>query len=697
MLRSGTFNPNNGIRDALRPDPVRRGRLFIDGPGVSGVSYGVGHFPSERFRVIEITFCVPYESLQYTVDAVFAEHPESPQIVKHVMTMEAKDVPGREFGGDVIIARGISASRIQELDLGIPLIEIPVTGYDIISAVNECKEHWGARHIACIGPASMMYGVSSIEKVMRVELECYLIAREDEGEMLVDKVIRAGVDAVVGGLLVTRAARAKGLPAVMIESGYESIRQVLDEAIRMAHVTREERARVERFRAIMDHSYEGVVAVDEKGRITLFNRTAREINSIGTDACIGSHIDEVLPGIDLTEVLRTGREDLEGLRKLRDSMVTANRVPIRVESRIVGAVATFQRVSRIQEMEGRIRKQIHSKGLTAKYHFRDVIGASRAITECVEMAREFSRVDSNILLIGETGTGKELFAQSIHNESPRRDGPFVAVNCAAIPEHLLESELFGYVEGAFTGASRDGKAGLFELAHNGSIFLDEVSELSTALQSRLLRVLQEKEIMRLGHDRVIPVNVRVISASNRNLKELVRGGQFRQDLLYRLDVLRISIPPLRDRTEDIPLLLHHFLERTDAPMGRRSSSVAPDALELLLRCRWPGNVRELVNICERFSILAKGKRIDAGTVQRVLDMDDEPCDRLQATATGDDPVLPAPCPDPDLGPGSFARSEKEVIRAALVRMRHNRRAAALLLGIDPSTLWRKMKKHDLSF
>jgi transcriptional regulator with PAS, ATPase and Fis domain len=272
-------------------------------------------------------------------------------------------------------------------------------------------------------------------------------------------------------------------------------------------------------------------------------------------------------------------------------------------------------------------------------------------------------------------------AQSVHNASDRRKGPFVAVNCAALPESLLESELFGYVEGAFTGAAKGGKSGLFELAHQGTIFLDEVSEIPYRLQGRLLRVLQEREIMRLGHDRVIPVDVRVISATNKNLKQLTRQGSFRQDLLYRLDVLGIFIPPLRKRREDILILFSRFLAMNNNRFNKKVQRLTTQAQKVLLDYDWPGNVRELGNVCERVVVLSAGSTLDAADIRRVLAVDESLLKSEDAEQL----------PYRQLRTGKQREAERESIRSALAAAGGNKTQAAILLGVSRTTLWRKIR------
>ena len=268
-----------------------------------------------------------------------------------------------------------------------------------------------------------------------------------------------------------------------------------------------------------------------------------------------------------------------------------------------GTVVSLLNAAQIQTTEDQLRKKLHYKGHKAKYTFGDIITRSPRMIACIQEAKAFAQTDSNIVVVGETGTGKELLSQSIHAWSRRSQNNFVAINCAALPENLLESELFGYVEGAFTGATRGGKPGLFEIAHNGTIFLDEISEIPLGLQGRLLRVLQEREIMRLGDSPVTPINIRVIAATNKNLESLVRAGKFRSDLYYRLNVFPIHLPPLRERPEDIPLLAKAFTFKIARRLGRNIDSIPAETLRTLSNMEWPGNVRELENVIERAVLL----------------------------------------------------------------------------------------------
>ena len=347
-----------------------------------------------------------------------------------------------------------------------------------------------------------------------------------------------------------------------------------------------------------------------------------------------------------------------------------NRIPIRVGGEVVGAVATFQDITKIQSMEERIRREIYSQGHVAKFSFVDIYGSSPPLLEAIDAARQYAWVDATVLLHGETGAGKELFAQSIHTAGNRKNGPFVAVNCAALPEALLESELFGYVEGAFTGARRKGKPGLFELAHRGTIFLDEISEIPLSLQGRLLRVLQEREVIRLGHDRVIPVDVRVLCATNRDLHRHVEEGHFRRDLFWRLNVLSLPIPPLRERRDDIMPLMWHFLDML-LPSDRPRFVFSEDAPSLPHLVSWPGNVRELRNLCERLSVVRTGRTVDAAFLAHLLECRESPR-------------------PPRRGPAGM-----EDVERALAQAGGKIGRAAEILGVHRATLWRKCRRSRL--
>lgn len=338
-----------------------------------------------------------------------------------------------------------------------------------------------------------------------------------------------------------------------------------------------------------------LILVSNEGQIIYANRRAREFfekDSSGHAYYISAIDREIFKAID-------GNDEIsKKVVALSDRNYILDKVPLRIGSTQIGYYVTLQDEAEIKDMEISLNKKLIEKGLFAKYTFNDIRRSCPVMTEAVELAKKAAVTEYNILITGESGTGKELFAQSIHNYSNRKDKPFIGVNCAAIPESLLESELFGYEEGAFTGASKKGKIGYFEQANHGTIFLDEIGDISPKLQVRLLRVLQERQVMRIGSDRVINVDLRIIAATNRDLKKEVEKGTFRSDLYYRLNTLHIVVPPLRERKEDILLLFKWFLKDDYVRISQKDR-------DLLLGYSWPGNVRELENCALYYMTLGK--------------------------------------------------------------------------------------------
>ncbi|MGG4441062.1 sigma-54 interaction domain-containing protein [Brevibacillus fortis] len=422
--------------------------------------------------------------------------------------------------------------------------------------------------------------------------------------------------------------------------------------------------------AILDASHDGIIAVDRDSIIIGVNKNAMEILGLPGNI-VGQKITRYIPNSDMLRILATGKKEIGDIATILNRQIIINRLPIVVDGEIVGAVSTFKEITDIQKMEMRIRKQSMESGLEAKFRLEDIVGESPAIREAKEWAETFARTDATVLIQGETGTGKELFAQGIHLSSQRATGPFIPVNCAALPGNLLESELFGYEEGAFTGARKGGKPGLFELAHGGTLFLDEIGEMSIPIQALLLRILQEKKVRRISGERIVPVDVRIIAATNRDLERLVEEKQFRSDLYFRLNVLTLELPALRERIEDIPQLVASIIGEIKERENKRHLKVEEAVFHVLKQYDWPGNVRELRNVVERMVLLCKNEALSKEDTaffakklyQRQSDRDQE-------------------------------EREAEVIRKVLAETKGNKGEAAKILGMDRSTLWRKMKRYE---
>ncbi|GIM48079.1 hypothetical protein DNHGIG_36280 [Collibacillus ludicampi] len=429
--------------------------------------------------------------------------------------------------------------------------------------------------------------------------------------------------------------------------------------------------------AIVHSSHDGVIAVDKQGNITLVNHHAKKMLGLPEEV-LGQKITDFIPHSDMVRVLRTGKKELGDLAVLQDKHIVINRFPVIINGTVVGAVSNFKQITDIQKMEMKLRKMLHESGLEARYRISDIVGSSQEIQFAKEQAVLFAETEATVLITGESGTGKEMFAQGIHLASARSLGPFVAVNCAALPESLLESELFGYEEGSFTGARKGGKAGLFELAHGGTLFLDEIGEMPLRIQAILLRVLQEKKVRRVGGERVIPVDVRIIAATNRDLKEEIEQQRFRSDLYYRINVLTLDLPPLRERIGDIPDLVRSIVSQLNEQREKKIDKISTDIFSLLMDYHWPGNIRELRNVIERMVLLEKGSELTmrsaAFFVQKIQK------NRLHSIRENE---------------LSLKTVEMELIRRALEKYQNNKTKAAQSLGMDRSTLWRKIKEYNL--
>ncbi|MCL6610475.1 MAG: sigma 54-interacting transcriptional regulator [Peptococcaceae bacterium] len=432
---------------------------------------------------------------------------------------------------------------------------------------------------------------------------------------------------------------------------------------------------------------DGIIAVNEKGLVTAFNPAAERITGLRHSEVRGVNIEELCGSSAVIKALYGNGTAVRGqMLNFGDTPVGVSRIPVRAGKKEAGLVIVFQTAGKIRKSDAKKTKQGSAcHGLVAKFRFSDIIGKSAMIEEAVRECRKYARSEAAVLITGESGTGKELFAQSLHNESARRDGPFVAVNCAALPENLLESELFGYEEGAFTGARRGGKQGLFTLAHGGTIFLDEIGDLSLGLQARLLRVLQEKEVMPVGGQRLIPVDVRVLSATNRNIGALVDEGKFRADLYYRLNVLNLHIPPLRARLEDVPALFRYFFERLAGPGKLEAFNITENLLENLKKYMWPGNIRELEGFVERYVALGEENIKTHATFHNLLGKlvgYDTPAKRH----SGEHIIIEL---------GNMMDMERQILAQVSGMITGGKGEMARILGVSRTTLWKKLKELDI--
>jgi len=444
------------------------------------------------------------------------------------------------------------------------------------------------------------------------------------------------------------------------------------------------------YQLILDHIHNGVAVVDANGYVTHFNEPYGRFLGVDPKAQIGRYVTDVVENSRMHLVAQTGRPEINYTHRIKGQDMVVQRIPIYENGNVIAVFGqvTFKDVRDVSRLARKLsllesKVKFYENELISlratRYTMDSIKGVSAAIRDLKNEALMAAANQAPVLISGESGTGKELFAQAIHDASPRRLHPFIRLNCAAIPRDLFESELFGYERGAFTGARSEGKPGKFELAHGGTIFLDEVGELPLEMQPKLLRILEEKELERVGGTHLIKSDFRLITATNQNLEQMVAAGRFRKDLYYRLNVIPLPVPPLRERREDIIPLARHLLAQLDQIGAEEAFVIGPEVEEILVGHPWPGNVRELANLLERVHSSMSG---------RVIHLEDLPFQLRKA-------------PRSRPGPGrwrlkdALARAEREALRQALAETGGNKAAAADLLGIHRTLLYKKLKRHGL--
>lgn len=628
---------------------------------------------------MNIVLVAPYPDLMHQAKMIVSSIPYDVDIVEGNLHkgLRAAQKAIEEHAVQIIISRGGTASLLKQ-HLSVPVFEIEVSGYDLLRAIHEHAEK--REKIAVIGYENVINGAKSIAEILGIELGFFLIKKRFETVSVVEDAHAWGAQVIIGDTISVNTARELGLSAELIKSGPEGIRSAIESSVLMLERMNDEIVRNKRLNLMMEQSDMGILYIATDGLVQLVNSKAEQILNRSKRYLIGQELSRENSPSELLEAL--GNEKGNQLIKLdgKDFMVEIKKIRTYEHNR--STLIFIQSSSRIKSLEGLLRKELVSRGLIAQYDFDSITAINQSFRQVVEKAKTFSSTNATILLLGETGSGKEMFAQSIHNTSSRKQGPFVAVNCAALPDTLLESELFGYAEGAFTGAQKGGKPGLFEMAHKGTIFLDEVNDMNQNVQARMLRVLQEKQVMRIGDNRIYDVDVRVIAACNKDLFTETESGQFRKDLYYRLKVLDIKLPPLRERPEDILPLFNAFLTYFNKKY-RYSASSIPRALEhAILSYPWPGNVRQLRNFAEKVSVLFSLERDTESLTEDLI-----------SDLTSEDSQEEAPMilPSAAYDQNSLKQAEMEIIRACWEANGRNISKTARQLGLDRSTVRKNLE------
>ena len=568
-------------------------------------------------------------------------------------------------GVEVILGGG-GTGRLMRGQLRHPVVTISNDHLSVLRSLMQARQYSSSIAVTCY--ERIPEWVGPFAELLHISILPILFTTTQEHVEGIASAIRMGAGCIVGGGISAEVAQAQHCPAVIVMPSLRNLERALDEAVNIAWMS-----------GMVEALHEGIVGIDAEERLVLHNEMARHLLPQAA---------ELVEQLRLRRVMQTSSpaEGVVSLGKGRELLFSAH--PVTVRGKSCGAFAVLSPASRVRELQNRLKKNRHHS-LSARYSFADIIGDSPVMRATREKARCFAASGGALYIHGESGTGKELFAHAVHQESPQRKGPFVALNCGALPETLLESELFGYEEGAFTGARRGGKEGLLEVASGGTIFLDEIGDISPAVQVRLLRVLETGEIYRLGGERPYTVRVRVISSSWKDLVHEVRAGRFRADLFYRLSLLRLDIPPLRERREDIPRLAQRLLERSGCRLEPLPESFAP----VLQEYDWPGNIRELDALLQRYALLLGTGKHDFSLWLQILQ---ELRMRQQELTPREAASAETGVPAEGTLRERLERVEAAILRESLRRFGGSRKKVATALDLSLNTLWRKMRQHHLA-
>ncbi|HKL58641.1 MAG TPA: sigma 54-interacting transcriptional regulator [Sphaerochaeta sp.] len=622
--------------------------------------------------MIKILVVVPYRELQDAFEEVIKtfEHDGITISTTHIIGSDPQVIEALD--GDIIVARGITASAIAKYRPATHVVPIALSSGDLLAALSIAKQENDPCAIGIITNEDLC-GDANIASLVGCQVTVVKVNDQKDVRDAVFTLRDQGCTVLVGGLTMTRLCEENNIAYVHVKTGYQAIVRAIEDAVATARSLERAKTRGTLLATLLNNANYALFAINSYGVIIAANRQAEQL--FGGSPLEGKSIDMVYQGSKWSQTVLTGSL-VEELQRIEGQQILVSQQPIKVDEQTSGVLFTFQNAEAIQKTEHKIRTELYRKGLVARYSFGDIVTQNIHMNQLVEKAKRFSVVNGAVLLLGETGTGKELFAQSLHNHSPRSKESFVAVNCAAFPEQLLESELFGYSEGAFTGASKGGKAGLFELAHKGTLFLDEIGEMPIVLQAKLLRVLQEKEVRKIGADMVIPVDVRIISAANCNIMERVKSGSFRLDLFYRISLLSLQIPSLRERKDDIGILFRYFVEQYCKRHNQNIPTITRVAIEALEQFYWPGNIRELRNAAERLAILHSSSEVGSLEIEQ-LD--------IGATSLYGE-AMPSPLPAKRRLTTSLSDEDlyREFLKSGMTREEF-----AQQMGLSRTTLWRK--------
>ena len=584
-----------------------------------------------------------------------------------------------EEGVEIILGGG-GTGRLMRRQLQRPVVTIANDHLSVLKSLMRAKKISSKIAVTCYD--HIPEWVSVFANLLNITITPILFTTTREHVQGIAQAIQQGAGVIVGGGICSEVAQAHGCPAVIVMPSLGTLERAIDEAINIASSMRRDNERLAWINGMMDAMQNGIIGITQDSKILLKNNAIQQFlpqlrgNSLSASLRKKLHLDDVLEQrVHMEGVLRGSH------KREPETLFTSH--PVIVNGEVCGAFSMLAPATAVDSLQSRL-SQSRSKAFSAKYTFSSIIGKSKIIEETKQLAKKYALSRGALYIHGESGTGKELFAQAIHNESPVRDGPFVALNCSALSEALLQSELFGYEEGAFTDARRGGKPGLLEIASGGTLFLDEIGDISPAVQVNLLRVLETGEIYRIGGERPYSVRLRVVSSSWKDLVNEVREGRFRADLFYRLTLLRLDIPSLRQRIEDIPLITEKLLQRSGHKI-----TFSKELFDILENYSWPGNIRELDAVIQRY-ILISDKNNDTILMNKIINdikfANITNCQNKNNKIISINNMSLHDC---------LQNTEKEIIINYLISS-INKKDAAKKLGISTNTLWRKIKEHNIS-
>ncbi len=594
----------------------------------------------------------------------------------------AKNYEEQNF--DLIISRGSTGALIRKA-VNIPVVNIEVSTTDFLSTLYGAKKYSKNIFVSLYDDNMRPYDFQLIKEILNLsdeELYVYYYKNEDELKKYIACINNKYIDPVIvgTGAYTIDIARRYNMKAMMVHSKREAIYKAFEEATRIIDTTKKHIQLSYMIDSFLKETSTGIIFLDKDEKITFISNNICDLLNINKCLFIEQHINYLIKNVDLFYEFTFNKNSY--CSEYNGKAFNVSKLPLTNSKDVLGYAISVDNAENNFTKIVPVKKIIYNnKGLRAKYKFDDIVGNTTSMYKLIERAKSFSKSDANILIIGESGTGKELLSSSIHNYSNRSTEPFVAINCASLPQSLLESELFGYEEGAFTGAKKGGKLGIFELAENGTVFLDEISEITLSAQAQLLRVLQEKMIMRIGGNKMIPINARVIAATNADLQQRIKLGTFREDLFHRLNVLNLRIPALRDRKDDIPLLINHFLEKYSY---KESIDIPNIFIQKLKSYNWHGNIRELQNFVEKFVILSN----DFPDKFKLLEelyfdlMNNEKYENKDSDMM-------------QIEVSSLKEMEMQIIRKLYNECFDNKVNLAKKLGISRTNLWNKLKEMNL--